>query len=175
MLKIVGLVLLVVVGVVLALATMKPATFIIERSTTIQAPADKVFALLSDFRQWGQWSPWEQKDPAMQRTFGATSAGLGATYAWVGNKDVGQGSMAITAAAPATRVVIALDFVKPFEAKNQVVFDLSPEGAQTRVNWAMSGDNNFIGKLMQVFMSMDAMVGRDFESGLAKLKAAAER
>ena len=174
MLKIIGVVVLAVVVVVLVMAAMKPDTFVIQRSAGINAPPEKVYALINDFNQWGQWSPWEQKDPAMKRTMGTTSAGLGATYAWVGNKDVGEGNMAITGATPPTQLVIALGFIKPFEAKNKVVFDLKPEGTQTQVNWAMYGDNNFISKLMQVFMNIDAMVGKDFESGLAKLKAAAE-
>ena len=179
MLKIIGVLVLAIVVVVLVMAAMKPDTFVIQRSTGINAPPEKVYALIYDFNQWAQWSPWEQKDPAMKRTMGNTSAGLGATYAWVGNKDVGEGNMAITGATPPTQLVIALGFIKPFEAKNKVVFDLKPEGAdgqaKTQVNWAMYGDKNFISKLMQVFMNIDTMVGKDFESGLAKLKAAAER
>ncbi len=175
MLKTIAIIVVVLIVGVVILAAMKPDTFSVQRSATIKAPPEKVFALINDFKAWGAWSPWEKKDPAMKRTFSATTAGKGAHYAWDGNKDVGQGSMTLTESAPPSKVVLNLDFIKPFEGHNIVEFTLTPQGDSTSVNWLMHGPANFMSKIIQVFMSMDSMVGKDFEAGLANLKAAAEQ
>ena len=163
-----------IIVAILAYAATRPDTFRIERSITIDAPPEKVFALLDDFRGWGQWSPWEAKDPNLQRTFSGPASGLGAVYAWVGNKDVGAGRMEIKEDAAPSKLLIQLDFIAPFKASNMAEFNLQSAGGKTTVNWAMYGNNIFIAKLMQVFMSMEKMVGPDFDAGLAKLKKAAE-
>jgi len=167
---------LVAVGVaaVLVLAARKPDIFRVERSAGIAAPPETVFALIADFRRWTDWSPWETKDPAMTRTYGAVTAGEGAEYAWEGNKQVGKGRMRIIEATAPSRIVLALDFERPFEAHNTVEFTLVPDGPGTHVSWAMRGPTPFFGKVMHVFMDMDRMVGGDFEAGFAKLKALAE-
>ena len=175
MLKTIAIIVVVLIAGVVILAAMKPDSFSVQRATTIKAPPDKVFALINDFKAWGAWSPWEKKDPAMKRTFSATTSGKGAHYAWDGNKDVGQGSMTVTESAPPSKVVLNLDFIKPFEGHNIVEFTLTPQGDATSVNWLMHGPANFMSKIMQVFISMDRMVGKDFETGLANLKAAAEK
>ena len=175
MLKTLGIIIAVLIVGILAFAATKPDTFSVQRSTSIKAPPEKVFALINDFKAWGAWSPWEKKDPAMKRTFGAVTSGKGAQYAWEGNKDVGQGSMEITESVPSSKLALKLDFLKPFEAHNFVEFTLAAQGDTTNVTWAMYGPANFLSKLIQVFMSMDSMVGKDFEAGLANLKAAAEK
>ena len=162
-----------IMGILIATAT-RPDTFTIERTGTVNAPPEKVFPFIDDFKRWDAWSPWEKKDPAMQRSFGAITSGKGATYAWSGNKDVGQGSMEITESEPSSRVALKLDFLKPFEAHNAVDFTLTPAASGTDVRWRMQGRNNFIAKIMHMFMNIDKMVGKDFEAGLANLKAAAE-
>jgi uncharacterized protein YndB with AHSA1/START domain len=175
MFKAVGIIVaLLILGVVIFAAT-KPDTFKIERKASIKAPPEKVFAILNDFKQWGAWSPWEKKDPAMKRDFGATTAGKGATYAWEGNKDVGTGNMEIADAVPPSKLTLKLNFEKPFKANNIVNFTLTPANGGTDVTWRMEGQNNFVSKIMQVFMNMDKMVGPDFEAGLANLTAAAEK
>ena len=163
------------IALVLVLAATKPSSFRVERSATISAPREQIFALLEDFHAWPSWSPWEALDPNMQRTYSGAERGAGAQYAWLGNKKVGQGTMAILGATPPTELTIKLDFLKPFEAHNTTVFTLSPEGNATRVTWAMHGPNLFMGKVMSVFISMDKMIGRDFEKGLANMKRVAER
>ncbi len=160
---------------VLILAANKPDSFRVQRSATIQAPPEKIFALINDFKRWDAWSPWEKKDPAMKRTYSAVTSGKGARYAWKGNNDVGQGSMEIAESVPPSRVTLNLDFVKPFEGHNVVDFTLEPQGGATNVTWAMQGPAPFMSKVMQVFVDMDSMVGKDFETGLANLKAAAEK
>jgi len=175
MLKTIALAIAVVVAGILLYATTRPDTFRIERSATFQAPPDKVFALINDFRNWGGWSPWEKKDPAMKRTMSTTTSGQGAHYAWDGNKEVGQGSMTITESVPPSKIAINLDFAKPFEAHNQVEFTLTNEGNGTRVTWAMFGPVPYVSKIMHLFFDIDRMVGGDFEAGLANLKALAEK
>jgi len=175
MLKIIGIVIVVLIAGVLILAAFKPDTFRVQREASIKAPPDRIFVLINDFNRWGAWSPWEKKDPAMKRTFGATTSGKGAVYAWEGNKDVGQGRMEISESLPPSKVALNLDFVKPFEAHNLVVFTLEPKGDATNVTWAMQGDCPYFVKIIHVFVNMDKMVGKDFEAGLANLKIAAEQ
>jgi uncharacterized protein YndB with AHSA1/START domain len=172
---IVVLLIVVAIGVVLVLAMIKPDTFRVQRSANIKAPPEKIFPLIDDLRAWSAWSPWEKKDPDMKRTFSGAASGTGAVYAWEGDKNVGKGRMEITEAAAPSKVAIRLDFEKPFEAHNVVVFTLEPRGDTTNVTWDMQGPTPFFGKIIHVFINMDRMVGNDFESGLANLKAAAER
>ena len=175
MLKIIGIVIVVLIAAVLILAATKPDTFRVQRAASIKAPPGKIFALLNDFNRWRAWSPWEKKDPAMKRTFGATTTGKGAVYAWEGNKDVGQGRMEIAESVAPSKLALNLDFVKPFEAHNLVEFTLEPKGDTTNVTWAMQGDTPYFAKIIHVFINMDKMVGNDFEAGLANLKAVSEK
>lgn len=175
MLKIIAIVIVVLISGVLIFAATKPDTFRVERAAAIKAPPEKVFALINDFKRWDAWSPWEKKDPAMKRTWGATTSGKGAKYAWDGNNDVGQGSMEIADSISPSKIALKLDFIKPFEGHNTVEFTLEPKGDVTNVTWAMQGPAPFLSKVMQVFCSMDSMVGKDFEAGLANMKAAAEK
>jgi uncharacterized protein YndB with AHSA1/START domain len=174
-LAIIAIIIAVAVIAVLILAAMKPDTFRVVRSTTIKAPPERIFPLIADFRNWSAWSPCEKMDPALKRTYSGAAEGKGAVYEWEGNKKVGKGRMEIIDAPPSEKVAIKLDFLKPFEAHNTAEFTLQPRGETTDVTWVMHGPNLFIGKVMSVFISMDRMVGKDFEAGLANLKAAAER
>jgi Polyketide cyclase / dehydrase and lipid transport. len=133
MLRIAGIVIVVLVAAVLLFAASRPDTFHVQRSASIKAPPEKVFALINDYRNWNAWSPWEKKDSALKRTFSATTSGKGATYAWEGNKDVGQGRMEIAEAVAPSSITIKLDFVQPFEAHNIVDFTLTPLADATTV------------------------------------------
>ena len=175
MLKTIAIVVAVLIAGVLILAAMKPDTLSVQRSTTIEASPEKEFALINDFKTWSAWSPWEKKDPAMKRTFSAIPPGKGAHYASEGNKAVGQGSMTLTESVPPSKIANNLDFIKPFEGRNVVEFDLAAHGDTTSVDWRMHGSANFMSKNMQGFINMDSMVGTDFEAGLANLKAVAEK
>jgi hypothetical protein len=174
MLKKAGLVFVALVAALLVFAATRPDSFSVERRTVIQAPADKIQPLISDFHRWADWSPWEKLDPAMQRTFGSVPAGVGATYSWQGNKAVGSGRMEVKSVAT-DKVSIHLDFIEPFEGHNMTDFLLTPKDGATEVRWVMSGPAPFISKLMGVFVSMDSMIGKDFEKGLMQLKAVAEK
>ena len=160
--------------VVLILAAMKPDTFSLQRSLAINAPPERVFPLINDFKNWARWSPWEKLDPNLRRNYDGAPAGVGSVYAWEGDKKVGQGRMEIVEAVPASKVALKLDFIKPFEAHNLVTFALEPAGSATNVTWTMAGPKPFIGKIFHVFVNMDRMVGGEFEKGLADMKAAAE-
>lgn len=171
-----GIVVLVVVlvAVFLVMVMLQPSQYHIERTATINAPAPVVFAQVNDFHKWNAWSPWANIDPNMKQTYEGQASGVGAMYSWVGNSDVGEGKMTIIESRPGERIKIQLEFIKPFAASNTTDFIFTPQGNQTSVKWTMSGSNNFIGKAFSVFVSMDKMVGGDFEKGLAKLKGVSE-
>ncbi|WP_165185040.1 SRPBCC family protein [Caulobacter soli] len=174
MFRIIAIVVVVAIVALLGYAVTKPDTFHVARSIVIKAPPEKIYALLDDFHAWRGWSPYEKLDPAMTRTYGGPARGLGATYAWTGNGKAGAGRMAIVEAAAPSKLQISLDFTKPFAAHNVAIFTLAPEGDATRVTWAMDGPSPFFFKLMDVVFNMDRMLGKDFEAGLADLKAKAE-
>jgi uncharacterized protein YndB with AHSA1/START domain len=175
MLKKIAIVVLVLAAALLGLAAIQPDGFRVQRSASIKAPPEKIFPLISDFRRWSAWSPWERLDPAMKRGYDGPTSGKGAVYEWSGNREVGAGRMEIVEAAAPSKVGIKLDFLAPFEAHNFAEFTLVSAGDGTTVTWAMYGPNTFVSKLMSVFVSMDGMVGGYFESGLANLKAASEK
>jgi uncharacterized protein YndB with AHSA1/START domain len=172
---IIAIVLAIAIAIVLILAATKPDTFQVQRSATIKAPPEKIYPLIYDFNQWKGWSPWENRDPAMKRTYSGAAAGEGAVYAWDGNKNVGSGRMEILDASAPSKIVIKLDFLKPFEAHNTAEFTMLPQGDATNLTWLMHGPASFISKLMHLFMNIDRMVGKDFEAGLANLKRLTEK
>jgi Polyketide cyclase / dehydrase and lipid transport len=176
MLKLIGGFAVVAIAVILILAAMKPSTFVVERSVTINAAPEKIAPLINDFHNWDAWSPWAKLDPAMKTTYSGPASGVGSVYEWEGNSKVGKGRMEMRVIHP-TKISIKLDFLKPFEGHNTADFVLVPEGnTATRVTWVMYGPLTFIpGKLMSVFTTMDNMIGDDFQRGLANLKAAAEK
>ncbi len=172
---VIAVILAVAVAFVLILAATKPDTFRVQRAASVGAPAESIFSLISDFQRWGGWSPWENRDPAMKRTFTGAASGRGAVYAWEGNKNVGSGRMEIIEASAPSKIVIKLDFLKPFEAHNTAEFTMLPKCDATEITWAMYGPAPFMSKVMHVFINIDRMVGRDFEAGLANLKRLAEK
>jgi Polyketide cyclase / dehydrase and lipid transport len=175
MFKSIVLTLAIAVVIVLGYAVSQPDSFRVERTISIKAASEKVFPLINDFHHWTQWSPWENIDPALKRTYSGADSGKGTVYAWEGNDKVGAGRMEITDSSAPSKIVIKLDFLKPFEAHNTAEFMLQAKGDTTDVTWAMFGPSPFMAKLIGVFMSMDQMVGKDFETGLANLKVAAEK
>jgi uncharacterized protein YndB with AHSA1/START domain len=175
--KTVLIVVVVVVGVaaVLVAAALRPDDFSVQRSVSIKAPPEKIYPMLVDFHLWPAWSPWEKLDPDMRRTLSGAASGTGASYAWQGSSKVGAGRMEIKDVAAPSKVTIQLDFIKPFEGHNVTDFMLAPHGDATEVTWLMRGPAPFVSKLMGLFVDMDKMIGKDFEAGLANLKAASEK
>ena len=172
---IIAVVLAIAIAIVLILAATKPDTFSVRRAIAVSAPAEKIFPLINDFHQWGSWSPYENKDPAMKRSFSGAADGKGAVYGWEGNKNVGSGRMEILEASVPSKIVIKLDFFTPFEGHNTAEFTMLPQGGVTNVTWAMHGPAPLMSRVMQVFMNLDNMIGKDFEIGLANLKKLTEK
>lgn len=169
-------VLVVIVAVLCLVASRKPNAFRVERSIVIKASAERVFALINDFRNFAVWSPWEKLDPNMSRSITGAATGKGAVYEWAGNMKAGAGRMEITESQPSSKILMRLDFLKPIKSSNTAEYLLTPQAdSTTKVTWLMYGPSPFVSKVMQVFVSMDDMIGGDFESGLTQMKAAAEK
>ena len=163
----------IVVGLV-AVIFSRPDSFRIVRSATIAAPADVVFPMINDLHNWASWSPWAELDPNMKLTYSGAQSGVGAVYGWIGNDKVGEGRMTILESQPNDKVVIKLEFIKPFEATNTTNLTIKPEAGGVNVTWDMTGINNFMSKAVSLVMDMDKEVGGDFAKGLAKMKSVAE-
>ncbi len=161
------------IAIVLIAASRKPGTVHYERSIAINASPERILPHLVDFHNWATWSPWEKLDPTMKREFSGAQSGPGAKYFWSGNGRAGEGTMEILEASNAG-VQIDLRFVKPFKSDCVSWFRLVPQGGGTTVMWTMDGPNLLMGKLMGIFINMDKMVGKDFETGLVRLKEQAE-
>jgi len=172
---IIVVVLAIVIAIVLILAATKPNTFSVQRATTVKAPPERIFPLINDFHQWGSWSPYENKDPAMKRSYSGAADGKGAVYGWEGNKNVGSGRMEILDTSEPSKIVIKLDFFTPFEGHNIAEFTMLPQGDATNLTWLMHGPASLMSKVMQVFINLDKMIGKDFEIGLANLKRLTEK
>lgn len=171
--KILIVVAIAIIGLV-GLISTQPDALIVQRSATIQAPADIVFAKVNDFHKWSEWSPWEKLDPNMKRTFTGANAGLDAMYEWTGNDEVGKGRMTIQESKPNELVRIRLEFFEPWPQTSTTLFTFAPAGEGTTVTWKMEGKHNFVSKAMCLVMDMDKMIGKDFEKGLAQLDTAAQ-
>lgn len=174
MLKKIGLAVLLAVVVLLAVIATRPDSFKVERSATIDAPADVVYSQVASFRKWEAWSPWAKLDPEQKSTYDGPDAAVGSSLAWSGNDKVGKGKMTISEAKPGEHLGIDLEFFEPWAAKNETDFHLTSAGDRTTITWTMTGHNDFMGKAMSMFMDVDQMIGSDFEKGLASMKTVAE-
>lgn len=154
---------------------MADDTYTVQRSIVIDAPPAVVYDQISNFHYWTAWSPWEDVDPALNRGYSGAQSGTGAVYTWSGNRKAGQGRMEIVEAAKPSKVRIDLAFEKPWKARNDTDFAIVPQDSGSRVTWSMTGKKNLVTKVMGIFKSMDQFLGPDFEKGLSRLKAAAER
>lgn len=163
-----------VVGVFVLVVAMQPSEYRVERSLTMDAPPEAIFPEVNNLRQWQHWSPWAKLDPNAKDTFEGPSSGEGAIFKWSGNDEVGEGTMTIVESRENEFVSMPLDFVRPFEDTGMSDFTFKPEGDKTTVVWTMHGRQNFMGKAMCLFMDMDAMLGTEFEKGLASLRKIAE-
>ena len=174
MLKKALLALVLLIALLAAVISTRPAGYRVTRTATIAAPQERVFALLDDYHKWADWSPWAKLDPNMKVTYDGPATGVGASYSWVGDSAVGEGKMTTLESRPAEYMKIKLEFIKPFESNSIAEFTLKPEGAGTNVSWDMSGKADFMTKAFTLFSSMDGMVGPDFEKGLLQMKKLAE-
>jgi hypothetical protein len=167
-----------IVGIVLVLLVVivtRPDDFHVERSAQIDASPEVVFAIVNNLHNWNEWSPYDKYDPNMKKTFSGPDTGPGASYAWSGNDNVGEGRMTIEESKPAELVGMKLEFIRPFAGINRVNFRIAPSEAGSRISWVMDGKNKFMSKAISLMMNMDTMVGKDFEQGLANLNKFALR
>jgi uncharacterized protein YndB with AHSA1/START domain len=165
----------VIFAALLGYAATRPDTFRVERTAGIKAPPEQIFRHINDFHRWSEWSPWEKLDPDMKRNYGGLVPGVGSSYSWSGNDKVGAGRMEILTSEPPLKIIIKLDFARPFEGHNTAEFTLAGKGDVTEVTWAMYGPSPYAAKLIGLVFSMDRMVGKDFDAGLANLKAVVEK
>jgi len=155
-------------------AYLVPSKVKVERQTTIAAPTDKVFALVHSTQAATQWSPWTGRDPAIKLTFSGPETGVGNRMEWVSeNPQVGSGSQEIIESVPNERVTSALDFGDMGQAVAAVI--LTADGDGTRVTWTLDTDMGMNPIARWMGLAMDGMVGKDYEAGLASLKALAEQ
>ena len=169
------LIIVVVIAVLLAFAATKPNTLRVQRSAIIQAPPEKIFALINDLHNWPRWQLEDKQDSSVKRTYRGSESGVGAVCEWEGSGSTGKGRMSITESVPPSRIAVEVDFVKPFASHNVNQFVLEPVGTSTKITWSWNGQNLYFMKLMGVFVNMDKMMGKHFESGLASLKSLAEK
>lgn len=165
------------VGVLVALCgviAMQPATYSVQRSATFKASPDIAFGLVNDFHRWGEWSPWDKLDPNQKTTFEGAATGVGAKYGWSGNDQVGEGRMEIEESKANELVRIKLEFIRPFASTSPTTFTFAPAAEGVTVTWKMEGTNDFMGKAFSLFVNMDAMLGKDFDNGLAAMGKIAE-
>lgn len=150
------------------------ATYRVSRSTSIAADPALVHRLVNDLREWRAWSPWEDVDPGLERSYSGADAGVGAHYSWSGNRKAGQGTMEVVGSTPEA-VDVRLTFLRPMRSTSDVVFDIVPAAEGTAVTWTMTGEQKGVMAVLGRVVSMDRLLGKDFERGLARLKDAAER
>lgn len=174
LLKTILIALAAMMGIFLIVVAVQPSQFRVTRSILVDAAPAAVFPHVNQLKNWEAWNPWGQVDPNMKLTYDGPAAGVGASYAWVGNKDVGEGRATITESRTNELVQLRLEFFKPMAGVSTVAFSFKPRGTQTEVTWLMTGENNYLAKALCLFMNMDKMIGGQFEKGLASLKAAAE-
>lgn len=175
MIKTIIIIVVVIIVAILIYAATKSDSFRVERSLSMKSLPDNIFPLINDFHHWQAWSPWEKIDPAAKTTHSGAASGVGAIYEWDGNNKVGKGRMEIIESSLPSRIVLKIDFIKPFEGHNIIEFTLVPQGDITTVTQAMYGPTPYISKVMCLFFNMDKMVGQKYEEGLANLKAIAEK
>jgi hypothetical protein len=167
---------LIVIGIIIVflLASRQPDIFLITRSCKITAPVSAIFTHVNDLHKWDTWSPWAKLDPNAKNSYEGPAEGVGAKMSWAGNNKVGVGSMTLIESHLNEKIQFKLEFIKPMKATNIAEFLFTPEGEETNITWSMSGSNNFMGKVMGLFMNCDKMVGTQFEKGLADLKVVSE-
>ena len=174
MLKLIAIVIVVLIAAILIYASTKPDIFHVERSINIKASPEKIFPYINDFHLWDAWTPYN-KDPKIKKTYSGSDSGKGAHYAWEGNKDVGVGDITITDTTPPSKLVFDLHMIKPFEGRNVAKIHLNAAGDSTNVTWSLVDKHNLMLKTVSLFINLDNVIGKDFEIGLARLKAIAEK
>lgn len=167
------IVILVAVGGVLSL--IAPTQMSASRSVVINAPKEVVWENVTKFENMNKWSPWAKRDPNMKNTVEGTDGTVGAKQSWTGNKKVGSGSQTISALDPMNRIDSKLDFKEPMEGHADAYTVLADTAGGVKVTWSFSSAMSRPFNIIGLFMDMDAAIGKDYEEGLANLKALCEQ
>ena len=174
MLHIILIAIAVVIVLLILIVATRPSQFRVSRSARMTAPPDRIFPQVNELHKWEAWNPWGKLDPNTKLVYAGPPAGVGASYTWAGNNQVGEGMSTIINSQPNERVLLRLDFAKPMKATNMAEFTFVPDGSQTVVTWSMTGKYNFVGKAFGLFVNCDTMIGGQFEKGLAAIKSLVE-
>ena len=174
MLKIILIAIPTIIVVLLIIVAIQPSSYRVARSLAISAPPHAVFPHMNEFKKWAAWNPWGKADPNMKLTYGGTASGVGATYSWTGNNEVGEGRATIAESRPRESVKYKMEFFKPMSGSSEMEFVFKPQTNQTEVTVTVTGEKSFVAKAFCLFMSMDKMIGGKFEKALAELKTIAE-
>ena len=163
------------IALVCIYAAVAPSEYYVERQQAIAATPEKIFPLVNNSKKMNEWMPWAEADPKMVMTYSGPEEGVDAVSSWNSEGQMGVGSAKIIESIPNEKVVSLLEYKKPFEGIQtaEVSITSSAEG-QSLVKWSVKGNNNFVGRVLCLFMNMDKMVGSQFEKGLLKLKELSE-
>jgi len=156
------------------LIASQPSAFTVQRTVTMKSPPKYIFTNLNSFFRWAEWSPWNDLDPAVKRTYEGPVVGVGNVYAWAGNAKAGEGRMTLEESRKDELVRVKLELFKPFSGTYTTTLTLKPVPEGTTVTWALEGHHGFMGKAASLFTDMEARVGEDFEAGLDRLRTMAE-
>jgi Polyketide cyclase / dehydrase and lipid transport len=170
----------ILLGLVVALLALvgfiasRPSAFTVQRSLAMKAKPEYIFPFVNSFYRWTDWSPWNFLDPEMKRTYEGPVVGVGSVYAWSGNDKVGEGRMTLEESRKNELVRIKLELTRPFASTSTTTLTIKPASEGSEVTWALEGHRDFMGKTASLFVDMDAMIGKDFEAGLATLRLESE-
>jgi hypothetical protein len=167
--------LVVILACFLGYVSTRNGHFHYERGGVINAPAEKIYPYLSDFKKGQEWSSYAQVDPHMKVTYTGPDGQVGSVMNFEGNSDVGSGKLEILKTIPNEAVDVRLTMIKPFYGENLIEYRLTKEGDATKFSWAMSGDGGFMGKLMSVLLDCEKMIGDQFSKGIENLKTVVEK
>lgn len=172
-LKVLGIIIVILAVIIVVGGMFLPKTYSVSRTTLINAPDSVIYKNIADFNEFLKWNPWAKMEPTAKTTISGPIAQANHLYEWEG-KETGSGQMKIKQVELNKMVDIELKFIKPFESLADTKFEIAPDGIGNKVTWTMSGEQNLISKWMCVFVSMDKMIGKDFEDGLKYLKEKSE-
>ena len=168
-LKVVGIIVAIIIVLAIILVVALPTKYNVERTITIDAPKNIVFNEVVKFENFVKWSPWSKLDPNMTYEITGSDGEVGAVYSWSGNDSVGTGSMT-TVAVTEDRIDQKLDFTSPWEAHDMTYYEFEDTPDGIKVIWGMDGTLARPMNLMGLFMSMEDMIGTNYEEGLENLK-----
>ncbi len=164
------------IAIILIAALFVKKDFGTEKEVTIGKPSQEVFNYIKYLKNQDHFSKWARLDPNMKREYRGTDGTVGFVSAWDGNSEVGKGEQKIVKIVDGQRLDFELHFIDPFESVSPAYMTTEAVSAtQTKVKWGMSGKMTYPFNIMGLFMNMDDMIGKDFQTGLDNLKVLMEK